>query len=144
MPGEHLHPQFSEALAIGRYNEEIVAHEFTRSGIPIVHTEGKNDFDFILPNGQTLEWKLDVRSQCTGNGAIEWPTILRGADYYGYTFTYARIYTYQQYKELYMRGFLPAGGMGDRPYDSRYVRRMGREGLPLYQFIRDWKKQTIH
>lgn len=136
---EHLYPEFESALALGQYNEEVIAHEFKYQGIPIIRTEGKNDFDFILPDGRTLEWKLDVRSQATGCGAIEWPSLQRRADLYGYTFTYAKLYTHQQLEALYLQGKIPDKGFGPQGYDGRYVRGMGKEGLPLWQFIKELK-----
>jgi hypothetical protein len=139
--GEHVFTKFEPALVLGKYNEDVIAHEFAYQGIPAKRTEGKNNFDFILPNGQTLEWKIDIRSQCTGSGAIEYPTLKRGADYYGYTFTYARVFTHSELEYLYLhQSHLPAGGMGDAAYDGRLVRNMGKHGIPFYQFLRDLKQ----
>lgn len=138
---EKVYPQFDQALALGHYVEDVIDHEFKYQGIPVIRTQGKNDFDFILPDGKTLEWKVDVRSQCTGAGAIEWPTLQRRADYYGYTLTYARIYTYLELEQLYLGGKIPGGGIGDLGYSGRYIRNMGKHGIPLYQFINDLKNK---
>jgi hypothetical protein len=73
-------------------------------------------------------------------GAIEWPTVLRNADFYIQTLTYARVYTHEQYEHLYLHGKKPAAGVGDLDYDARLIRNMGREGQPLYQFINDMKR----
>lgn len=135
----HVFTDFDKALILGKYCEEIIEHEFKYQGIPIIRTQGKNDVDFILPNGQTLEWKMDLRSQNTNAGAIEWKSLQRKADWYGYTFTYARIYTFKKLEQLYLSGKIPAGGFGDAEYEGRIVRGMGKEGLPLYQFINSLK-----
>jgi hypothetical protein len=141
-PGvEHVTADFDKSLALGRLNENVVAHEFRYQGLPVTQTEGKNDFDLFLPDGRSVEVKLDLRSQATGYGVIEWPTIQRLADLYVYTFTYARVFMHEQFKELYLRGKIPGGGIGDLGYDARLVRNMGREGVPLWQFIRDLKAE---
>ena len=74
---EHVYPTFEKALALGQYNEEVIAHEFAYQGIQLTPTDGKHPFDFFLPDGRSVEVKMDVRSQCTGMGAIEWKTIQR-------------------------------------------------------------------
>src|SRR5438552_14469477 len=63
------------------YNQEVIAHEFQFQGVPLAQTHGEHPFDFYLPNGKSLEVKIDLRSQCTGSGAIEWPTLQRQADF---------------------------------------------------------------
>jgi hypothetical protein len=143
MQGEHLNPEFDSALVLGKHNEAVVAHEFAYQGIPIRRTDGKHPFDFFLPDGRSVEVKIDLRSQCTGSAAVEWPTLQRGADFYIYTLTYARVLTHQQLEDLYMhQGKIPSGGMGDLGYTGRLIRGMGKEGVPLWQFIKDL--QTIH
>jgi len=67
---EKVYPQFEKALIIGKYNEEVIAHECAYQGIPLIQAEGKDDFDFHLPDGRSLEAKIDLRSQCTGYGAM--------------------------------------------------------------------------
>ncbi|OFW04939.1 MAG: hypothetical protein A3I61_17205 [Acidobacteria bacterium RIFCSPLOWO2_02_FULL_68_18] len=141
--GEHVFTDFNRSLALGKYNEQVIEHEFRYQGIPIKRTDGKNDFDFFLPNGKSVEVKIDIRSQCTGSGAVEWPTLQRMADYYIYSLTYARVFTHKQLQDLYLRGKIPAGGFGDLAYDGRIVSHMGKEGIPMYQFIRDLKANKI-
>lgn len=144
MPGEHLHPEFKTGLAIGQYNESVISHEFLYQGVPIRRTQGEHPFDFFLPNGQSVEVKIDLRSQCTGMAAVEWPTLQRMADFYIYTLTYARVLTHKQLEYLYMHeGKLPVQGLGSAGYDGRLVRNLGKAGVPLWQFIKDLK-QTIH
>jgi hypothetical protein len=136
---ESLYPQFDQALVLGKYNEEVIAHEFYYQGVPLVRTEGKHPFDFYLPDGRSLEIKIDVRSQCTNAGAVEWPTLQRMADLYLYTFTYNRIYTHKELEQLYLSGKVPSGGFGDLGYTGRYIQGMGKHGKPGYQFIRELK-----
>jgi len=135
---EKLYPQFDQALVLGKYNEEVVAHEFEFQEIPLIRTEGKHPFDFFLPDGRSLEIKIDIRSQGTGAGIIEWPTLQRRADFYLFTFTYNRVFAYQELEQLYMHyGKLPSGGFGDMGYGGRIVPRMGKYGIPGYQFIKE-------
>lgn len=137
---EKVYPEWEEALALERYNARVIKHEFDYQGVPIEQTTGKNDVDFILPDGRTIEWKFDIRSQCTGSGAIEWKSLQRRADLYGYTFTYNRLYTYQELEFLYLhQGKKVEGGFGNLDYDGRYVRGMGKAGIPGYQFINGLK-----
>lgn len=138
MQVEHLNPEFNAALALGKHNEQVIAHEFSYQGIPVKPTEGKHPFDFFLPDGRSVEVKIDVRSQCTGYAAVELPTLSRRADIYIYTLTYARVLTFEQLRDLYQHeGKLPWGGIGDLGYDARLVKNLGKQGVPLYQFIRD-------
>lgn len=140
MSGEHHHPKFEPGLVLGKYNETVIEHEFQYQGVPLTRTQGKHSFDFYLPNGKSVEVKIDLRSQCTGAGAIEWPTLQRRADFYIYTLTYARVYTHQQLEDLYLhRGKIPWEGMGDLGYAGRYIKGMGKEGVPLWQFIKGLK-----
>lgn len=143
MQVEHLNPEFHAALALGHHNERVIAHEFEYQGVPVRRTEGKHPFDFFLPDGRSVEVKIDVRSQCTGMAAVEMPTIDRKADLYIYSLTYARVLTYDQLKHLYTHeGVLPWGGVGDFGYHARLIRNMGRQGVPLYQFIRDLRSSS--
>ncbi len=137
----HVYTDFVPALQIGKYNESIIAHEFEYQGIPLIQTEGKNDYDFFLPDGRSLEVKLDLRSQATGSGCIEYPTLQRCADLYLYTFTFAKVFTGAELEALYSRGKIVNGGAGDRHYDARYVWQMGRYGTPLHEFIKALKQQ---
>jgi hypothetical protein len=133
---EKVYSEFEASLALGQHNEEVIAHEFAYQGIPVRRTEGKNDVDFFLPNGQSVEVKIDLRSQCTGSAAIEWPTLQRNADFYIYTLTYARVLPHSLLQTLYSYGKIPDGGFGPQGYHGRYVRNLGREGMPLWQFIK--------
>lgn len=139
---EQVHPQFEEGLVIGKYNEKVIGQEFAYQGIPLNPTVGKDNVDFYLPDGRSIEVKIDLKSQCTGYGAIEWPTVLRNADFYIQTLTYARVFTHQQFKDLYMSGKKPAGGMGDLNYEGRLIKDMGKHGIPLWQFIKNLKNEN--
>lgn len=125
---------------LGKHNEDVIEHEFRYQGIPLIKTQGKHPFDFYLPDGRSVEVKIDLRSQCTGAGAVEWPTLMRQADIYIYTLTYARVFTHKELEELYMHGKVPWGGMGDLGYTGRYIKGMGKQGLPLWQFIQNLKE----
>lgn len=133
--GEKIYPKFDRALEIGKYNEEVIAHEFTYQGLPLTRTTGQHPFDFYLPNGKSLEVKIDLRSQCTGCGAIEEPTLLRNADYYVYTFTEARVYPHVLLQAIFNRGRKPNGGFGNLSYNGRYCPGMKDEGVSLHEFI---------
>lgn len=137
--GEHVYADFDRSLEIGRYNENVIAHEFAYQGVPLTPTPPGHPFDFYLPSGKSLEVKIDLRSQCTGAGAIEWPTLARRADFYLYTLTYARVYPHALLEQLYMSGKIPDGGFGGAGYDGRWVRGMGRQGVPMYEFINSLK-----
>jgi hypothetical protein len=138
---EKVFTQFEQALVLGKYNEHVIAHEFAFQGIPVQQTEGKDDFDFYLPDGRSVEVKMDIRSQCTGAGAIEWPTLQRHADFYIHTLTYARVFPHALYQALFNRGKIPDGGFGPQGYDGRYIRNLGREGQPLWEFIKQLREQ---
>ncbi len=139
---------FADSLTVGKYNEKVVADEFSYHGIPLVSPpDGKHPFDRYLPSPtglKSVEIKADFRSQRTGHAVIEYPTLQRGANFYIHTFTTARVYTHDQYMQLYMRGKIPAGGMGQYGYDGRYIRLsdMRAVGMPLYQFINGLKELT--
>lgn len=137
---EKVYTQFGKALVLGEYNQEVIAHEFAYQGVPLTPTHGKHPFDFYLPSGKSLEVKIDLRSQCTGAGAIERPTLQRRADFYLYTLTYARVYPYALLEQLYLAGRIPDGGLGDASYDGRYVNWMGKQGVPMYEFINSLKQ----
>jgi hypothetical protein len=139
---EQVFSQFDESLAAGHLNENVVAHEFEYQGIPVKRTEGKNDFDFFLPSGHACEVKLDIRSQATNSGCIEFPTLARHADFYLHTFTYCKVFTWEEYNRLYMTGKVINGGAGQYNYDAHYIRQRGQQGTPLYQFINQLKQTT--
>lgn len=137
---ESLYQDFAPALAMGQYNEKVLAHEFEYQGIPLISPPpGKQPFDRYLQDGRSLEMKLDVRSQCTGSGCIEFPTIARHADFYIHTFTYAKVYTWEEYNRLYLSGKVIKDGVGQYEYEGHYIRGMGQHGTPLYQFINSLK-----
>jgi hypothetical protein len=141
---EKVFPTFDKALIIGQYNQEVLAHEFQYQGYPLIPTEGKHPFDFYLPNGKSLEIKIDLRSQCTGMGLVEWPTLQRRADFYAYTLTYSRVFTLEELEQLYSYGKIPSGGVGDLDYTARLIAKMGQHGVPLWQFIRNQKAEANH
>src|SRR5689334_7295120 len=129
---------FAQALQTGHQNEAVVAGEFEYRGIPLIEPPpGKHPFDRYLPDGRSIEIKLDLRSQRTSNGCIEFPTLQRGADIYIHTFCYARVYTHQEYEWLYMHGKIPANGLGEQHYEGRYVPKveMRAQGMFLDEFI---------
>jgi len=88
-----LPQSFSAALEVGKMNEQVVAHEFYYQGIPVTPTEGKHPFDFYLPDGRSVEVKLDLRSQATDYALFEEPTFNRAADIHIHTLTYALVFT---------------------------------------------------
>jgi hypothetical protein len=142
MPEQYA--QFAPALAAGQQNEAVVAGEFEYRGVPLIEPPpGKHPFDRYLPDGRSIEIKLDLRSQRTANACIEFPTLQRGADIYIHTFTYARVYTHAEYQWLYNRGKIPAsGGVGEYQYEGRYVSKveMRAQGVFLDQFIKALKQ----
>lgn len=139
----HVTAEFIPSLQAGLLNENVIAHEFTYQGVPVKQTEGKNDFDLYLPDGRSVEIKLDLRSQATGSLALEWPTLQRGADIYILTTTIARVFTSEQVSRLYNSGKIPAGGFGQQGYDGRYVRlsEYYNSGTKLWEFIKALKQQ---
>lgn len=59
---------FQQALATGHQNKEVVAGEFEYQGIPLIQPPpGKHPVDRYLPDGRSIEIKLDLRSQRTSN-----------------------------------------------------------------------------
>jgi hypothetical protein len=133
--GEHRYTGFSQSLAAGKLNEQILLGEFKYQGVPLTLMVGENPFDFRLPTGGTVELKLDLRSQCTGRGAIEAKTLERGPDFLIQTFTEARVYPLKLLQEIYASGRIPKGGFGDRNYDGRHCAGMRERGIPLAEFI---------
>lgn len=133
---EQVLTDFRQALAAGQMNEKVLAHEFAYQGKPLIPSgEGKQPFDYYLPDGRAVEMKLDLRSQATRSGLIEWPTLKRGADFYLHTLTECRVFTHEEYQELYQRGkILTAGQYG---YDARGIFLMWRYGTDLQTFIKN-------
>src|ERR1044071_437938 len=115
---------FRAALAAGQQNEQVVAEEFEYRGLPIIRADGKAPFDFKLPSGQLVEVKLDLRSQRTANGVIEANSLARPVDFFIHTFTYARVYTAEEYRRLYDSGKVPTRGIGEFHYDARYIPKL--------------------
>lgn len=138
---ESLYSPFDRSLALGQHNEDVIEHEFAYHQVPVTRTKGRNDVDFILPGGASLEWKMDVRSQCTGRGIIEDPTLERQADFYGVTFTFARVYPRRLFQDIYRRG-RPVKGFGQLAYDGRLCPGMHLEGIRLRDFIESMKSLT--
>lgn len=134
-----LPQDFQTALDLGKQNEQVVAHEFEYHGIPVTRTEGKHNFDFFLPDGRSVEVKLQLRSQGSGNAALETATMRRSADFQIHTLTYAVVLTREQAEDLYMRGKIAQ--MGDYKLQDRYVRTydMKNTGVYLHQFIKQLK-----
>lgn len=60
---------------------------------------------------------------------------MRHADFYTHTLTYARVLPHNLYQALSNRGKSPDGGFGPQGYHGRYVRGLGREGQPLWEFV---------
>ncbi len=135
---ERVYTSFLQALALGQYNEKVIAHEFAYRGKPLIDPPpGKHPYDFYLPDGRSVEIKIDVRSQCTGRAALEYPTIKRAADFVILTTTAARVFTREEIDFLYLHGKVPAEGFGEQHYDGRLVSFADyyQHGTKLYQFI---------
>lgn len=129
---------FLDDLALGQKNQEVVFADFARRGLIITPTQGKHPFDGFLPDGRSIEVKLDLMSQSTGNAAIELPTLQRHADFYAHTLCYYRIYTNEDYWILYKQGKIPLKGMGDQQYDGRLIptKLMRTSGMYPSEFIK--------
>lgn len=136
MTNQVLPTSFQSALALGQQNEQVIAHEFEYHGIPIQRTQGKHDFDFFLPDGRSVEVKLDLRSQATNYALFEEPTFNRAADIHIHTLTYAVVLTRQQVEELYKRG--KVANAGDFRGHARLVPKyeLKNAGVYLDQFIK--------
>lgn len=105
---------------IGQLNQDVIFRDLANRGLLITPTVGKNDFDGFLPDGRSVEVKLDILSQVTNNAAIEEPSILRYADFYIHTLTSYRVYPQSLYHELYMkRGRITE--MGEQRYEGRLI-----------------------
>ena len=48
---------------------------------------------------------------------------------------------FELYRMLYGYGKIPAGGFGPQGYDGRYIKNLGREGQPLWEFIKNLREQ---
>jgi hypothetical protein len=134
-----LPQDFQTALDLGKQNEKVIIHELLYQGVDVIPTEGKHPFDFFLPDGRSVEVKLQLRSQGSGNAALETATMQRGPDLQIHTLTYAVVLTREQAEQLYMRGKIAQ--MGDYKYQDRYVRafELKNTGVCLHQFIKSLK-----
>jgi hypothetical protein len=95
-----------------------------------------------LPDGRSLEVKLDLRSQARGYAAIEAPSLARHADFYTHTLCYYLIFPGDVYEMLYnQKGKIPErkGSMGDQNYDGRLipVQEMRGWGMWPSRFVRE-------
>jgi hypothetical protein len=132
---------FTQDLALGQANERVIALEFERRGLPLIQPPpGRQPFDFFLPDGRSVEIKLDIRSQNTQYAAIEYPTIQRHADFYIHTLTYSLVFDHDTYQLLYNRGKVVT--MGEQKYDGRLVdkRDMRAAGMFVDKFIKSLKQ----
>lgn len=135
-----LPASFEAALEIGHANEDVVIHEFQYQGVPVTPTVGKADFDFFLPDGRSVEAKIDLRSQATNKGYLETATYNRRPDIYIHTLTYALVFTGEQLDWLYNHGKIVWGG--DYQKQDRMVSKvdMNNVGMPLWKFIKELKQ----
>jgi hypothetical protein len=127
---------FLQDLDVGHAAEKVICHEFEYQGKPVFPTEGKNDFDFYLPTGQSCEAKLDVRSLATQYAVIETPSLKRQADFYFHTLCYTLVFDNKTYHRLYNSGKIVK--IGDYQYDGRIIPKaeMRTSGIYLDKFIR--------
>lgn len=98
---------------------------------------GKQPFDRYLPDGRSLEIKLDLRSQNTQYAALEQATIDRHPDFVIHTLTYALAFPGPIYEELYhRRGKIH--NFGEQGLEGRLVdkREMRAAGVYVDQFIK--------
>ena len=143
MPGilqnQVLPKDFNTALDLGKQNEKVILNEFRYHGIEVIPTDGKHDFDFFLPDGRSVEVKLQLRAQGSGNAALETETMRRSPDLQIHTLTYAVVLTREQAEALYMRGKIAQ--MGDFQRQDRYVRSydLKNSGIYLHAFIKQLK-----
>jgi len=130
---------FLEDLDTGHAAEKVVCHEFEYQGVPVVRTEGKNDFDFFLPNGASCEVKLDLRSLATNYAVIEDKSLDREADFYFHTLCYTLVFDNQTYHRLHRAGKVVK--IGDYQYDGKIVPKyeLRQSGIYLDQFIKSLK-----
>src|ERR1041384_3859144 len=144
MPDNHvLPPSFNVALTLGQLNEQVIAHEFAYKDVPLIKSgEGKQDFDYFLPDGRSIEIKLDLRSQATKHAALETKTMKREADIHIHTLTYAVVLTREQVDWLYSKGKIAQ--MGGYRHQDRYVpvSEMRNVGMYLDTFIRQLKQDN--
>lgn len=137
-------PAWEIALQLGQLNEQVIDHEFFYQGIPLIRPpSGKQDFDRFLPDGRSVEIKLDLRSQATDWAVLEEPTFNRAADIHIHTLTYAVVLTREQVEQLYRRGKVVK--IGQQQYQGRAVSKqdMKQTGIYLNRFIRELKQSNV-
>ncbi|HEY6189326.1 MAG TPA: hypothetical protein VIW80_16860 [Pyrinomonadaceae bacterium] len=138
-PHQVLPTNFKEALELGQQNEAVIENEFRYNGISIQPTDHfrKEPFDFYLPDGRSVEAKLDLRSQGTRCALLEEPTFNRAADIHIHTLTYAMVFTREQIERLYRRGKVVKSG--DYQYNARAVPlyELKGQGVYLHDFIKN-------
>src|ERR1044072_6030583 len=107
-----LPTSFDAALALGQQNEAVIEHELRYHGINVQPTDHftKQPFDFFLPDGSSVEVKLDIRSQGTRCIALEEPSYQRAADFHIHTICYAKVFTRAQVEALWRKGKITQAG----------------------------------
>lgn len=127
---------FLDDLDVGHAAEKVVCHEFEYRGVPVQRTEGRNDFDFFLPNGASCEVKMDLRSLATNYAVIEDKSLSREADFYFHVLTYCLVFDNQTYHRLYRQGKIVK--IGDYQYSGKIIPKyeLRQSGLYLDQFIK--------
>lgn len=143
MPVNQVLPDsFESSLALGQQNELVIEHEFKYQGIDIQPTDhtSKQPFDFFLPDGRSVEAKVDLRSQATGKAYLETATYNRRPDIYIHTLCYALVFTNEQLDWLYNHGKIVWGG--DYQRQDRMISKvdMNNVGTPLWRFIKQLKQ----
>lgn len=125
---------FLADLAIGQQNQEVVFRDLKYRGIDITPTEGKHPFDGYLPDGRSVEVKLDLYSQSRHYAAIEAATLSRNADFYVHTLCYYVVLPGNVLYDLYnRRGKIPErGGFGDQNQEGRFITTNDMRGFGLY------------
>jgi hypothetical protein len=124
-------PAWEIAIELGQLNEQVIDHEFSYQGIPLIRTpKGKQDFDRFLPDGRSVEIKLDLRSQTTDWAVLEEPTYNRAADLHIHTLTYAVVLTREQVEQLYRRGKVVK--IGQQQYSGQAVTKQDMKQTGVY------------
>jgi hypothetical protein len=136
-----LPESFQSALALGQLNEKVIEHEFDYQGVNIFPTDhdSKQPFDFYLPDGRSVEVKIDLRSQATNKALFEEPTMGRAADIHIHTMTYAMAFRREEIEQLWQRG--NPVRVGDFGYNCRAVPKFVLKGRGMYldEFIKSLK-----
>jgi hypothetical protein len=132
---------FQATLELGQLNERVMEHEFDYQGVNIFPTDHDSNqpFDFYLPDGRSVECKIDLRSQATNKAHFEEPTMNRAADIHIHTMTYAMVFHRAEVEQLWQRGnSVRAGDLG---YNCRAVPKFVLKGRGMYldEFIKSLK-----